>query len=262
MQLRPINGKFPFEKPTDEKYRQVNEICSLWELFDCIELEHNHRQGPDREYAELLNRIRFKSKEEEMSSEDLALLNSRILDPGEENVTKIFGKNLNVNEENRKKLAKIKEKSYFMHAVHTTQTRKVKINADGSIEKTVFLDVLELKVGARVMLINNVNTVDGLVNGVQGYVQQIIVHKETKKVRFVLVKFDNPKIGEERRFQFKNKHRDIKLGSAVPIESVSFKYTLGDANKKHGARGEFIQMPLKCSWALTSHKVSNIVYLH
>ena len=259
MQLRPIQGVWSFEKPKDDKYKTVSEIFSLWELFDCIELEHNHRQGSDKEYAELLDRIRFKSKSEDLSDEDLALLKSRILDPGEENVTKIFGKNLNVNEENRKKLAQIKSKKFVSHAVHVPKDRNVTINADGSIEKTLFLDSLELKEGARVMLIHNVNTADGLVNGVQGDVQEIIADKRTNKVRFVLVKFDNPKIGEEQRIKFKFLENGIartKLSSAVPIESINFSYTLGNANKKHGARASFIQIPLKCSWALTAHKVS------
>ena len=103
---------------------------------------------------------------------------------------------MNVNEENRKKLASIKRKKFVSHATHMPKERKVTINNDGSIEKTTFLDRLELKVGARVMLLHNINTLDGLVNGVQGEVQEIISDKDDK-IRYVLVKFDNPKIGEE-----------------------------------------------------------------
>ena len=47
-------------------------------MFDNIELEVNHRQGEDKVYAELLNRLRFKSKQEEISGDDLNLLNPRI----------------------------------------------------------------------------------------------------------------------------------------------------------------------------------------
>ena len=142
-----------------------------------------------------------------------------------------------------------------MKAVHSPKDRNVKINADGSIEKTLFLDVLELKVGARVMLINNVNTIDGLVNGAQGYVQEILTSGSEKKVKYVLVKFDDPKIGDEQKRKFKFLQNITKnIATAVPIESVNFSYTLGDVNKKHGASASFQQFPLKCSWALTSHK--------
>ena len=264
MQLRPIQGVWSFEKPRNEKYGKVSEIYSLWEMFDCIELEHNHRQGPDKEYAELLDRIRFKSKADDLSDDDLALLNSRILDPGEENVTKIFGKNVNVNEENRKKLAAIKRKKFVSHAVHMPKERKVTINNDGSIEKTTFLDRLELKVGARVMLLHNINTLDGLVNGVQGEVQEIITDKDDK-IRYVLVKFDNPKIGEEQRMKYKflenNGLAHTDLSTAVPIERINFSYTLGNVSKMHGARASFMQIPLKCSWAITAHKVSKHIKL-
>ena len=45
-------------------------------MFDTVELEENHRQGEDREYADLLNRLRFKTKKETILPEDLELLNS------------------------------------------------------------------------------------------------------------------------------------------------------------------------------------------
>merc|ERR1712237_210772 len=74
---------------------------------------HNHRQGPDKEYAELLNRLRFKSKTDELSDEDAQLLNDRVRDPPKGiNVTKIFGKNVNVNEENIKRLNKLEGKMF------------------------------------------------------------------------------------------------------------------------------------------------------
>ena len=105
------------------------------------------------------------------------------------------------------------------------------------------------------MLINNVNTIDGLVNGAQGYVQEILTSGSDKKVKYVLVKFDDPKIGEEQKRKFKFLQNITKnMGTAVPIESINFSYTLGDVNKKHGASASFQQIPLKCSWALTSHK--------
>ena len=40
----------------------------------------------------------------------------------------------------------------------------------GTIDTEAFMEVLELKVGARICLIFNVNTVDGLVNGSLGTV--------------------------------------------------------------------------------------------
>ena len=67
MQLKPVRGAYIFEKPKFEKYSQVFDVFNLWEMFDSIELEQNHRQGDDMVYAEVLNRIRFKTKIESLS---------------------------------------------------------------------------------------------------------------------------------------------------------------------------------------------------
>ena len=56
MQLKPIRGDYIFEKPKYGNISDVYEVFNLWEQFDCIVLEENHRQGEDKEYAELLGR--------------------------------------------------------------------------------------------------------------------------------------------------------------------------------------------------------------
>ena len=102
------------------------------------------------------------------------------------------------------------------------------------------------------MLIHNINTWDGLTNGQQGIVVDVIASEE--RLQYVLVKFDNKNIGKQQRRKFRHLIKianDIEL---VPIERFSFTYALGDMNKKHGAKASLIQFPLKLSWALTSHK--------
>lgn len=259
LQLKPIQGAYIFQEPKCAKYREVRKVFDLWQMFKCVDLKVNHRQGDDRVYAELLNRLRFKSKGEDLSEDDLALLNSRVKLPQDpENATKIFGKNVPVNQENEKRLNQINSRLHTITATHL-KDRQVKINSDGSIENTGFLDKLQLKKGARVMLIHNVNTCDGLVNGAQGTVQDILIREG--KVRFVLVKFDNEKIGAQQKRKFKFLENVMEVGTAVPIEKVNKSYTLGDPKKTNGAKAAFIQMPLKCCWALTSHKVNMIFYI-
>ena len=46
----------------------------LWKKFDCINLEINHRQGGDKEYAYMLNRIRIG----EQTTEDIEKLKERV----------------------------------------------------------------------------------------------------------------------------------------------------------------------------------------
>jgi hypothetical protein len=92
----------------------------------------------------------------------------------EENIIKIFGKNMSVNFENSKQLLKIKKPLYKIDAVHIPKRKTVKINTDGTIEDTAFLDQLHLKESARVILIHNINTEDGLTNGAQGTLIKIL----------------------------------------------------------------------------------------
>ena len=60
--------------PVTKQFWIAYEIDSLWHKFECIILENNHRQGEDKEYANMLNRIRVGQE----TSEDIAKLNERV----------------------------------------------------------------------------------------------------------------------------------------------------------------------------------------
>ena len=261
MQLKPIKGSYIFEKPKNEKYKQIYEMLPLWEMFDTVELEENHRQGDDKEYANLLNRLRFKTRNEELLPEDLKLLNSRVVPPGneEEEVIKIFGKNESVNTENAKQLAKIKNPLHKIDAIHIPKRNSIKINRDGTIEDTAFMNQLHLKEGARVILIHNINTSDGLTNGAQGTLIRIL--STLGKARYLLIKFDNQNIGRGQRDRLKFITAKFEESGLTPIEKVNFSYTLGNVSKNHAARASVLQFPLKLCWAITSHRVSIFNYI-
>ena len=166
MQLKPIKGDYIFEKPKYGNARDVYEIFNLWEQFECVVLEENHRQGEDKQYAEVLGRIRFKEKNESLALEDMELLRTRFIQPEDgEGTMQIFGTNEKVNEVNEKRLELLETKLYIIEAKHDPPTRKVHIKSVGTIEDTAFLQTLRLKIGARVMIIHNINTMDGLTNG-------------------------------------------------------------------------------------------------
>ena len=253
MQLRPVRGNFIFEPPKYGKLKDVYSAFNLWETFECIMLEKNHRQGSDKTYAEILNRLRFKEKDEELTEEDTNILKARIKKPSnEEQTVKIFGKNETVNKINEERLQSLKSTQFTLEAIHQPMRKNLKITAAGTIEDTAFQQTLHLKVGARVMLIHNVNTLDGLTNGAQGKVMDIVMKNE--KVRYIIVRFDNPDIGAEQRRSHRFISSVTRSEELTPIPRFELSYTLGDVRKDHGARASFLQFPLKLSWALTAHK--------
>ena len=186
--------------------------------------------------------------------EDLKLLNSRVRPCGnEEEIIKIFGKNQSVNTENAKELAEVKGPLFTIAAIHVPKGKSIKINFDGTIEDTAFMDQLQLKEGARVILIHNINTSDGLTNGAQGTLINIL--SSLGKVRFLLITFDNPNIGKCQRDRLKFLTAKYKDTGLTPIEKVNFSYTLGNVSKNHAARASLLQFPIKLCWAITSHRV-------
>ena len=58
LQLQPVCGRYIFDQPLNASFHLTYELDSLWQKFSVLNLEINHRQGKDREYAEILNRVR------------------------------------------------------------------------------------------------------------------------------------------------------------------------------------------------------------
>ena len=73
MQLKPCMGRFICEEPLNKDFRMTHALSPRWEMFKVILLENNHRQGNDKTYAELLNRLRVGKH----TKEDIALLKTR-----------------------------------------------------------------------------------------------------------------------------------------------------------------------------------------
>ena len=117
------------------------------------------------------------------------------------------------------------------------------------------MDILDIKVDAKVMLISNVRTSDSLVNGAMGVVTKIV--SGSNGVKAIIVSFDNPEAGLEHckdHQHFMEKHG---LKDGVPIFKVVFEYSLSwsKGRKTHGCTGKIEQFPLRLAWASTAHKL-------
>ena len=75
-QIRPVKAKYVFEEPTNREHAVSHKLRNLWNMFTVVNLEENHRQGEDRNYADLLNRVRTG----EWTDEDVKMLETRVRD--------------------------------------------------------------------------------------------------------------------------------------------------------------------------------------
>ena len=111
--------------------------------------------------------------------------------------------------------------------------------------------MFKLAVGARVMLTVNVNVSDGLVNGARGEVVHIVA-SPNHNVHKILVKFDDPNVGQQAISASRYRSR---FNNAVPLEKVEVKF---HARGKKGSEITRYQFPLTLAWATTIHKVQGL----
>jgi hypothetical protein len=112
---------------------------------------------------------------------------------------------------------------------------------------------LTLKIGAKVMVIYNVDTADSLTNGAMGEVKGFIRNTKNEIVH-ILIDFFDDSIGKHMKHQYKHLI-PRNLQNCVPITRVSFTYSLGSADKGHISNVKGLQFTLKLAYATTAHKI-------
>ena len=113
---------------------------------------------------------------------------------------------------------------------------------------------LKLKIGARVVVVYNVDTPDGLVNGEMGTVLDIV--KNTKgEVQHIVVKFDLEETGEMAREKNPHIASRYEQDNGTPIFRQMLDYQVGKAKKLSSSKARLWQFPLKLAFASTGHKM-------
>ena len=263
MQLAPTIGRYIFQEPANPDFHITHQLENRWQLFSSVLLERNHRQGKDKQYADLLNRLRVG----EQTAEDLELLATRIRKANHKELRKVeihIGcKRKEVAERNLKYIIKMPGKPTVIYANHhhpTQKSFKPRISKkDGVIGTTSFLEELHLKIGAKVMIIHNIDVPDMLVNGQIGTLVDII-KTEAKKADILVIKLLNSRAGE------KNKEKHPNLRKTYPdcifIERISFQYTLRSKTSEVGATATLYQFPVRLSHAITAHKIQGQTFIY
>ena len=258
MQLKPVMGNFIFERPYQKDYEMLHQCVPRWKLFKCIILEKNHRQGRDKGYAELLNRFRIGKDTED----DIETLNSRIRKDKHEDIQKadlfIGAKRKDCFKINQHHIfKKIEGELIKINSINYQQNQKEfkpRVNEkDETIGNTKFQYKLLLKCGAKVMIIHNVDTIDGLTNGQFGILKDVTYKDGGKSVDKLIIKLTNTKAGDM------NRQRHPLLASKYPgcvmIDRVSFQYSISNSSGDVGSTATLIQFPVSLAHAVTAHKV-------
>ena len=218
-----------------------------------INLEENHRQGSDKDYADLLNRVRMGQH----TKEDISILKSRVRPNGHEDIKGalfISAKVKPVAKFNEKAINRLHGKLYVSKATHMqamAKSYKPMLDKAGRIGDTQFVDRLNLKIGARVMLIFNVDVSDLLCNGATGTVIGIEVNQKGS-ISAVIVHFDNPKAGFEARKR--NPMILSKYPDGTIISKMEQDYSLAKSKGLVSSTAKLIQFPLVLAWAVTVYK--------
>ena len=255
LQIKPPMGRMIFNEPYNHKSKMLWNISggNLWQKFSVITLKTNHRQGDDKSYADLLNRIRVGKH----TDEDIKQLESRVFPRGSPELPMdalvITGENRIVNEINENKINELTGELKVVEAVITSKTRnnfKPKVDKAGQVKNTPLQLLLKMKKNARVMLTSNIDVCDNLTNGSMGTIVDFIMDNQGN-VNQVLVVFDDPSSGENSRKL--NKYNQRYPGLRVTaIKQIEFDFQIRDGSSSTATATNF---PLRLAWASTCHKI-------
>ena len=256
LQIKPVKGRYIFQAPKCEDFKLANAVQPHWKNFKIVNLEENHRQGNDKTYAEILNRIRTGQQTES----DRIKLEKRVRprnhpDLKDKDAIYLFGKNKPVDEMNEKRLLKIKGEEYVVEAkcfYATMKDFKPPVSKTGTICNTPFQAKLRLKISAKVMITYNVDTADGLTNGSRGELIGVIKNAQNE-VNKLIIKLENASHGQMNREL--NQEISKKYPGCTLIEKVSFGFSLSKSNRGNIASARVIQFPVKLAFAATAHKI-------
>ncbi|XP_062588391.1 uncharacterized protein LOC134250048 [Saccostrea cucullata] len=243
----------PVKQRKDERLYKENMSYPMdfWlELFKVIELKGIMRQKEDLSFAEVLNSLRVRERDQPLTHQQCAMLEDCIRE-GPEDVLHVFSTNEEVNAFNLSMLKKSCEDLLEIEAQDykkdKTSGKLIPKNKPVTKSKSDGLpSSLLLSVHARVMLTRNCNVEDGLVNGVMGHICQFsMVENSDRVVKAIGVIFDNKEVG-------KKSGQKTMDGNLVFIERVQ------EEMKEKASTVVRHQFPVRLSWACTAHKVQGM----
>ena len=250
LQLPPVKENYIFQCPKNKHFEAYFNVNSIWHTFEPIILRHNHRQGEGKAWAQSLNNFRVGI----VTAEDEACLRKRqvkdkLLD---QNAIHVSFTNTEVDDHNTLMLDTLdsppisfKAEKRFPKGFNSVITKY------GTIDNTGFMDNLVVKINARAVMVKNVNTADGLVNGAAGTILAIETNKVSQH-EAIIVKFDNETWGQEQRTRHSISEK-YKKNLGTPIFRHDLEYDKFKGGKV--VKPRIYQFPLRLNYASTVHRM-------
>ena len=206
---------------------------------------------------ECLNDVRVCEDVATLPQSHIDLLESRRIEnhPGKDlsMATSVFWRNIDVQEYNASKLASMDSEMYECEAILKFPGRCTPdITKFGTVDDTNFMKTFKFKVGARVVLITNIDVTQSLYNGSMGSILGFTSSK-TGKFDCIVVSFDDPDAGEELKKKLEGEALKFAEENGCPMFLRKQRYT-----KKYKGRymeASVTQFPLQLAWAFTCHKL-------
>ena len=259
-QLKPVFDKWIFENSKDD-YSAL--AINIWqECFKMFELTEIMRQKDDREFAELLNRLR----EGKHTQRDIEILKGRILKvkPTEcnypMNMTHLFSTNDSVDSHNVKIFNNSKNQKAQIRAIdiiigdmsdELKEKMKEKIPDDPT--KTMGLySVCSVHVGAKYDLTINVSVCDGMTNGAECTIEKIDCRvPSSNRPSVIWVLFQDSTIGRHYSREYSHLYNEQIQHNWTPILEVTRQFRLYKRNQVQVLRRQF---PMRPAGAKTIHR--------
>ncbi|XP_060561861.1 uncharacterized protein LOC132721554 [Ruditapes philippinarum] len=257
-QLKPVAGSWIFQDLTSDAAALA---CNLWQdYFTMFELTEIMRQKDDSEFAELLNRLRHNK----LTDNDKKQIQQCHIDQNSvtypHNAPHIFAENSFMHAFNEKIINNINSQKVEIPCHDSIVGVNISENIQNEILQRIPTDTnttmgLQYKVTVVIGMIYdltvNIDTEDGLTNGASCVVKHIEYKQtETNRPSIIWVKFDDARIGSERRKKYHARgfYNDCINGSWTPIFDIerTFPYRQKTINR--------IQFPLQPSAGRTVHR--------
>jgi len=257
LQLKPVRARYICEEPINENYLLGHMISPLWLKFDVILLTTNHRQGEDHIFADLLNRAR----EGILTDDDVKLLETRVRPKNHPDIPRntltVTCINKKVNAINEEMQMLLDTQEFSFDAMITSGTQKninPRLDSSGAIKNTPLQKNLKLKVGSKVMLTYNVDTLDCLTNGSFGEVLGFQFGNGNVVLK-IIVHFLDADCGEQRRKKNPTLLQQYPGTNATAIERMEFPYSFSKKADSTSKNAKVVQFPLRLAFGATAHKV-------